>query len=217
MSRMASGLVRLSRSLLPRTSRFQASKRAPRNSSSSSFKDWIIVPMAPSSTRTRSRASARSQDSVCETVVRSGIAANSVLLLPLPGGERVGVRGARSLRQSRKDLLEHPIHVLQHVVVPDAQHEIAARFEDCRALGISFRIRRVLTAIKLDDETSIRTAEIREEPVDGHLALELPSVQSSITQAKPQLAFRIRLIAAQVARSFDSLAHSAPHPPALCA
>src|SRR6202042_174399 len=63
MERMASGCVRLSRSLLPRTSRFQASKRAPRNASSSSRSAWIIVPMAPSRTRMRSAASRRSVDS----------------------------------------------------------------------------------------------------------------------------------------------------------
>src|SRR3984957_4150187 len=70
MSRIASGLVRLSRSLLPRTSRFHASNRAPRNSSSSSLSAWIIVPMAPSSTRMRSRASARSFSSIGEILTR---------------------------------------------------------------------------------------------------------------------------------------------------
>ena len=38
---------------------------------------------------------------------------------------------------------------------------------------------------------------------------------TAIAQAGPKDPFRIRLIAAQAARSFDSLAHSAPHPPAL--
>src|SRR6202162_2900813 len=64
MARTASGRLRLSRSLLPRTSRFQASKRAPRKPSSSRLSAWIMVPMAPSSTRMRSAASRRSVVSV---------------------------------------------------------------------------------------------------------------------------------------------------------
>src|SRR5580704_18760797 len=66
MARTASGRLRLSRSLLPRTSRFQASKRAPRKPSSSRLSAWIMVPMAPSSTRMRSAASRRSVVSVAD-------------------------------------------------------------------------------------------------------------------------------------------------------
>src|SRR5580692_2878681 len=57
MARMESGRVSTSRSLLPRTSRFQASKRAPRKSCSSRRSAWIMVPIAPSSTKMRSAAS----------------------------------------------------------------------------------------------------------------------------------------------------------------
>src|ERR1700761_5765137 len=66
MARIASGFVRISKSLLPRTSRFQASKRAPRKPCSSRLRSWIIVPMAPSSTRMRSAASARSVVSIAD-------------------------------------------------------------------------------------------------------------------------------------------------------
>src|SRR5580698_1044274 len=66
MARTASGRLRLSKSLLPRTSRFQASKRAPRKPSSSRLSAWIMVPMAPSSTRMRSAASRRSVVSVAD-------------------------------------------------------------------------------------------------------------------------------------------------------
>src|SRR6202140_3187949 len=66
MARTASGRLRLSRSLLPRTSRFQASKREPRKPSSSRLSAWIMVPIAPSSTRMRSAASRRSVVSVAD-------------------------------------------------------------------------------------------------------------------------------------------------------
>src|SRR3954462_7340407 len=58
MSSIACGCVRIKRSLLPRTSRWKSLNRSPRNSASSYCRPWIIVPMAPSSTRMRSRAAA---------------------------------------------------------------------------------------------------------------------------------------------------------------
>src|SRR4051812_43687379 len=58
MSSIAFGWVRIRRSLLPRKSRWKSLKRSPRNAASSYSSAWIMVPMAPSSTRMRSRASA---------------------------------------------------------------------------------------------------------------------------------------------------------------
>src|SRR6185312_17362616 len=58
MSSIACGCVRISRSLLPRTSRWKSAKRVPRNAASSYCRPWIMVPMAPSSTKMRSRAAA---------------------------------------------------------------------------------------------------------------------------------------------------------------
>src|ERR1700730_8066241 len=56
MSSIAFGWVRIRRSLLPRRSRWKSAKRAPRNAASSYCSPWIMVPMAPSSTRMRRRA-----------------------------------------------------------------------------------------------------------------------------------------------------------------
>src|SRR6266481_4187138 len=58
MRSIAFGWVRIKRSLLPRTSRWKSLKRSPRNAASSYWRLWIMVPMAPSSTRMRSRAAA---------------------------------------------------------------------------------------------------------------------------------------------------------------
>src|SRR3954468_1617766 len=58
MSSIACGWVRINRSLLPRRSRWKSLKRSPRNAASSYCRPWIMVPMAPSSTRMRSRAAA---------------------------------------------------------------------------------------------------------------------------------------------------------------
>src|SRR6266545_6766660 len=66
MSSIAFGWVRIKRSLLPRTSRWKSAKRAPRNAASSYCRPWIMVPMAPSSTRMRSRAAASRAVRFCE-------------------------------------------------------------------------------------------------------------------------------------------------------
>src|SRR5256885_11412498 len=58
MSSIAFGWVRIKRSLLPLTSRWKSAKRASRKAASSYCRPWIMVPMAPSSTRMRSRAAA---------------------------------------------------------------------------------------------------------------------------------------------------------------
>src|SRR6478609_1627319 len=74
MSSIAFGWVRIKRSLLPRTSRWKSAKRSPRNAASSNCRSWIMVPMAPSSTRMRSRAAAIRAVRFGETgtVMRSG-------------------------------------------------------------------------------------------------------------------------------------------------
>src|SRR5438876_11546239 len=74
MSSIAFGCVRISKSLLPRTSRWKSAKRSPRNAASSYCRPWIMVPMAPSSTRMRSRAAASNAVRFGETgtVIGSG-------------------------------------------------------------------------------------------------------------------------------------------------
>src|ERR1700682_855947 len=58
MSSIAFGWVRINRSLLPLRSRWKSLNRSPRNAASSYSRPWIMVPMAPSSTKMRSRAAA---------------------------------------------------------------------------------------------------------------------------------------------------------------
>src|SRR5438876_4149857 len=74
MSSIACGCVRINRSLLPRMSRLKALNRWPRNAASSYCSPWIMVPMAPSSTRMRSRAEASRAVRFSETgtVIGSG-------------------------------------------------------------------------------------------------------------------------------------------------
>src|SRR5277367_3993440 len=102
MARTASGRLRLSKSLLPRTSRFQASNRAPRNPSSSRLSAWIMVPMAPSSTRMRSAASRRSVVSVGDFFDADATMDLRALLFG-SNASAGGVRGARPQPEQMAD------------------------------------------------------------------------------------------------------------------
>src|SRR5512134_2514517 len=91
--------------------------------------------MAPSSTRTRSRTSRRS---VSVEDVGTDIATDSTRL-PLPVGERGGVRGFGStLIEHARNLLQHVLDVPHHVVIPEPDDKIAERFEGSRSLGLSY-------------------------------------------------------------------------------
>src|SRR5258705_7259431 len=74
ISSIAFGWVRIRRSLLPLMSRWKFARRSPRIAASSYCRPWIMVPMAPSSTRMRSRAAASSWVRLGETgtVILSG-------------------------------------------------------------------------------------------------------------------------------------------------
>src|ERR1700735_4205216 len=74
MSSIAFGCVRINRSLLPLTWRWKSAKRGPRKAASSNCSAWIMVPMAPASTRMRLFAAARNavRFAVVGKVIASG-------------------------------------------------------------------------------------------------------------------------------------------------
>src|SRR5436309_7242006 len=72
MCSIAFGCVRINRSLLPRRSRLKSLNRSPRKAASSYCSAWIMVPIAPSSTRMRSRASASRAVRFAETGIVIG-------------------------------------------------------------------------------------------------------------------------------------------------
>src|SRR5580700_10398130 len=127
MARTASGRLRLSKSLLPRTSRFQASKRAPRKPSSSRLSAWIMVPMAPSSTRMRSAASRRSVVSVGDFFDVDATMDLRALLFGDSAGADTG-RGARPQAEQMADRVDevgavHGVEVkISDAVIDQIEH-----------------------------------------------------------------------------------------------
>src|SRR5262245_19261504 len=138
-----------------------------------------MVPMAPSSTRMRSAARRRSVCPVGEmdTDIATGSGA-----LPLPAGERGGVRGFRSMMiDSAQNFFEHAVHILHHVVIPESKHEVTHRLQDSGSIRITFPVVVVLTAVKLHDQFGIHAEEIDDKAIDRRLPLEFPAGQAAIT------------------------------------
>ena len=111
--------------------------------------------------------------------------------LPLPVGERAGVRGDRS--QVVGDALENAVDVLKHLVVPESKYEIPARFQSASALAILLAALTVLSAIRFDDQARGFAAKIHDVAIDRHLPTEFQSAQTPIPQPEPKHALGIHL------------------------
>jgi hypothetical protein len=106
------------------------------------------------------------------------------------------VRGSRLLlSRSAPDFLEHTLGVLQNVVIPESQNQIAHGFDNSRSIQVFSQSFGVLTAIQFDNEPRFRTAEINDEAIDRHLPSKLQTTQSPISQPKPKHTLSIRLLA----------------------
>ena len=100
-------------------------------------------------------------------------------------------------------LFKNPVDILQDIVIPEAQHEIADRFEIPGPKRIFRLLFSMLPTIKLDDKFCIRTTEIDNESIQRHLTTELPSAKPSVPQTKPKNAFGIGLMPSQATRGSD--------------
>ena len=90
-----------------------------------------------------------------------------------------------------QNILEHGVDIRQHVVVPVAQHAIAARFETSCAVGIRSRSCPVLAAIDLDNNAPRVTSKIDDIPPDSNLATEMCAWGGKpVAEVPPKFPFR---------------------------
>ena len=121
--------------------------------------------------------------------------------LPLPGGERVGVRGFGWLLAKRaQDDFKHTVRIAEDIVVPEAEDEVTHRFEDFGSILVVRFAGRVLATVEFHNQLGICTDEVDDVAIDRHLPFELPIGKSARSQTKPQYAFRIRLMMTQSLR-----------------
>jgi len=133
---------------------------------------------------------------------------------------RGGVGGGGSVRIHRCiNRQENARHVFQHVVIPEPQHTIAIGFEISRTYFIGGTVR-MLTAVNLDDESSLMAGELGEEPADRCLTPEMMLLEGRLSQMLPELFFGFGRVVTQstsarhacVNRTLRSLWHAPPTP-----
>jgi hypothetical protein len=79
------------------------------------------------------------------------------------------------LAQNLDQLLQHPIHILENVIIPETNYSIAGSYQECSALRVDSLI--VLTAVDFDNECRIPAQEIDDVRLDCYLPPKLPSLQ----------------------------------------
>jgi hypothetical protein len=109
------------------------------------------------------------------------------------------VRGVLICVDRSQDLLQHTVGVSQHVIIPETQNDVFHGLEDLGPVGVSISGFIMLATVELDDELHVLTDEINDKSINRHLLIEFQTGESAITQAKPQHAFGVGLMAAQVA------------------
>jgi hypothetical protein len=87
--------------------------------------------------------------------------------------------------------LEHPLDVLQHVAVPEAQDPIAAQFEPSRARPVVGDVLAMLAAVDLDQQPMRQACKIDDVGSDRHLTAKAIAADLTISQLPPQLALRV--------------------------
>ena len=55
----------------------------------------------------------------------------------------------------------HPIRIGEHVIIPEAQDSITARFEPARARRVADLVLGVLPSVDFDDEAGLGTEKVR--------------------------------------------------------
>ena len=118
---------------------------------------------------------------------------------PTPSLEGRGFSAIAGDFQFFKDSQQHAIGVLQHVVVPEADHAVAVGFDHAGSRFVD-RTFIVLPAIKLNCDPGRATGEIDHEIADRKLSCELHSTQLAGAQVRPQAPFRVGHIPPQFAR-----------------
>lgn len=80
-----------------------------------------------------------------------------------------------------QDRQAHAVEVLQHLVVPAAQHAKPRRLEMTVPQGVTFRFR-MLAAVDLDDQPRLEADEVEDVAVERHLPLELQPAEMPAAQ-----------------------------------
>jgi hypothetical protein len=101
--------------------------------------------------------------------------------------------------------------VLNDIVVPKSENRKTLRAQPCIALSIVFAIFRMLSAIKLDNQSSFQANEIDNIATKGLLPAKLKSVNLPAAKLLPKQSLGVGRVPPQLAGSRTRLIHT-PYP-----
>jgi hypothetical protein len=96
-------------------------------------------------------------------------------------------RGWGAVAESGRNHFHYPLDIPEHVVVPETQHAIAARFEvrGSSRIGIDASRFIVLSTIDLDHKPRPMAAEVSEVWSDRRLSPEMRAIHGEMAQMQP--------------------------------
>jgi hypothetical protein len=111
---------------------------------------------------------------------------------------------ARPCRKRLDDPLDDAVDILQDLIVPETEHNLACRLQDGRSLQVTGDVDVMLTAINLNDELRLDAGEVGNESIDRHLPAKL-ATKLLRAQSRPQFSFCIGRLAAKPPSEMDRL------------
>ena len=97
------------------------------------------------------------------------------------------------------EAFQHAVYIRQDIMVPEADHAVAMRFDKRGARGVTVA-GRMLSAIQFDDQSRPPAGEVGDMRADRKLADKFEAVELPRAQSCPQRLFRFGRVAAQHAR-----------------
>jgi hypothetical protein len=95
---------------------------------------------------------------------------------------------------------QNAIDVLEHLIVPETHHPIAARRKPGIAHTVSIDVVTMLSTIDLNDELRVEAREVDDVMTNRYLSAKSKAFNLSLPNAMPERAFGIGHVTAQVSR-----------------
>jgi hypothetical protein len=97
-------------------------------------------------------------------------------------------------------LLDDTFRIRQHLSIPESQHSEPEGLESPSSqIVVRLSFFNMLTAVEFDDQPGFNATEIDDEGIDRNLPAELPSIEVSVSQNRPEALFGLSCIVTKYA------------------
>ncbi len=101
------------------------------------------------------------------------------------------------------NLFDDPIEPFLHLVIREANFNIAVSFDQLSACCVPFKLIEMMLAVDFDRQPKIEATKIRDKSCDGYLPTEFQSIESAATELLPSQIFGRRALCAKASRDAD--------------